>query len=187
MGGILPFIHQVSQESNMKDNFAQTALPEASLSMLIAAARRHVKHAVAAIVEPYGLNAYQCWMILLLRSRGPMSLSELAGRMWMDHPTTSRLVHALEEGGLLQVHPDPSHGRKVLIGLNPEKAELMDEIHAKVLVYRARLERGLNQEETTVLHRALAKVILNLEDLLEDESSKHEPPPRRSKSKALAF
>jgi DNA-binding MarR family transcriptional regulator len=165
---ILSSIPQVSQEPNMKDDFAHSALPESSLSMLIAAARRHIKHAVAAIVEPYGLNAYQCWMILLLRDRGPMSLSELAGRMWMDHPTTSRLVHALEEIGLLQVQPDPTHGRKVLIGVNPEKASLLEEIHGKVLVYRSRLEHGLSSEEKSVLHDALSKMILNLSEILEE-------------------
>ena len=170
----------------MKDDFAHSALPEASLSMLIAAARRHVKHAVGSIVEPYGFNAYQCWMILLLKARGPMSLSELAGRMWMDHPTTSRLVHALEETGLLQVQPDPNHGRKVLIGINPEKTGLMDEIHGKVLTYRNRLEHGLSAEEKSVLHDALAKVILNLEDFLGDEITEKDEPSQRSKSKALA-
>lgn len=151
----------------MKDDFTHSALPESSLSMLIAAARRQVKHAVAAAVEPYGLNAYQCWMVVLLRDRGAMSLSELAGRMWMDHPTTSRLVHALEEMGLLQIHPDPTHGRKVLIDIHPGKREVADEIHGKVIDYRNLLERGLSPEEKGVLHAALGKVILNLEELLE--------------------
>ena len=170
----------------MKDDFTNSALPESSLSMLIAAARRHVKHAVGAIVEPYGLNAYQCWMILLLRDRGPMSLSELAGRMWMDHPTTSRLVHALELDGLLQVQPDPHHGRKVLIGINPDKTGLLEEIHVKVLEYRSRMEQGLSSTERTVLHDALAKVILNLTELLGEEPAEKDPGTRHAKSKALA-
>ena len=170
----------------MKDDFAHSALPESSLSMLIAAARRHVKHAVAAAVEPYGLNAYQCWMILLLRHRGPMSLSELAGRMWMDHPTTSRLVHALEEAGLLQIQPDPNHGRKVLIGIHPERGVVADEIHTRVLDYRACLERGLSPEEKTVLHGALAKVIVNLGDLLERHEAAKSPANGEAQPKGLA-
>ncbi|HWQ10888.1 MAG TPA: MarR family transcriptional regulator [Holophaga sp.] len=151
----------------MKDDFTHSALPESSLSMLIAAARRQVKHAVAAAVEPYGLNAYHCWMIVLLRDRGAMSLSELAGRMWMDHPTTSRLVHALEEMGLLKIQPDPTHGRRVLIDIDAGKREVADAIHERVLDYRNLLERGLSPEEKGVLHSALGKVILNLEELLE--------------------
>ncbi len=170
----------------MKDDYTHSALPESSLSMLIAAARRHVKHAVGSIVEPYGLNAYQCWMILLLRDRGAMSLSELAGRMWMDHPTTSRLVHALEENGLLQIQPDPTHGRKVLIAIAPDKAPLIEEIHARVLDYRSRLEHGMSVDEKNVLRSALAKVILNLSDLLGEEHGGKIQQGRRSKSKALA-
>jgi len=170
----------------VKDDFTNSALPESSLSMLIAAARRHVKHAVGTIVEPYGLNAYQCWMVLLLRDRGAMSLSELAGRMWMDHPTTSRLVHALEEIGLLQVQPDPTHGRKVLIAINPDKAAMAEEIHSKVIEYRSRLEKGMTAEEKSVLHSALAKVILNLSDALEEGHGEKMGQGRRSKAKALA-
>ncbi len=170
----------------MKDDFARSALPEASLSMLIAAARRHVKHAVNAIGEPHGLNAYQCWMILLLKDRGPMSLSELAGRMWMDHPTTSRLVHALEEIDLLQVQPDPNHGRKVLIGINPDRMRIIDQIHSQVLVYRSRLEAGLSATEKAVLHDALAKVILNLTDLLEEDNGEHLGQSQTARTKVLA-
>jgi len=153
----------------MKDDFTRAAIPESSLSMLIAAARRHVKHAVSIVVEPYGINAYQCWMVLLLKERGPMSLSELAGRMWMDHPTTSRLVHALEGIGLLQVQPDPSHGRKVLISVHPGKTEAVEDIQARVAVYRARMESGLGSDEKEVLHRALARMIMNLRSLLDEE------------------
>lgn len=168
----------------MKDEFHHTALPESSLSMLIAAARRHVKHAVSAIVEPYGLNAYQCWMILLLKDRGPMSLSELAGRMWMDHPTSSRLVHALQEDGLLLIQPDPAHGRRVLIAINPERVDMIEEIHAKVATYRSRLERGLSSEEKATLHTALAKVILNLSDMLETKQVSAHEPGRKAKPAA---
>jgi DNA-binding MarR family transcriptional regulator len=169
----------------MKDDFTHSALPEASLSMLIAAARRHVKHAVGAIVEPYGLNAYQCWMILLLKDRGPMSLSELAGRMWMDHPTTSRLVHALEESGLLKVQPDPNHGRKVLIGINLEKLDLVEEIFTQVLAYRDRMEAGLTADERTALHSGLEKIILNLGDILEEDPELRSAEGRRPKARAL--
>ena len=167
----------------MKDDFTHSALPEATLSMLIAAARRHIKHALAALLEPYGLNAYQCWMIVLLNSRGPMSLSELAGRMWMDHPTTSRLVHGLEGMGLLQVRPDPSHGRRVLIGHPPgKKRELVEQIHGRLDRYRAQFEKGLTAEEKKAIHSGLSKVILNLASLLEDSPDQDVSPEVQDKA-----
>ena len=166
----------------MKDDFTHSALPEATLSMLIAAARRHIKHALAALLEPYGLNAYQCWMIVLLNSRGPMSLSELAGRMWMDHPTTSRLVHGLEAMGLLQVRPDPSHGRRVLIDIRPEKRELVEQIHGRLDRYRDQFEKGLTAEEKKAIHSGLSKVILNLASLLEESPDPEASPEVQDKA-----
>ena len=145
-----------------------------------------MKHAVGALAEPYGLNPYQCWILLLLKDRGAMSLSELAGRMWMDHPTTSRLVHALEESGLLHVQPDPTHGRKVLIALNPDKACLFEEIQVKVVEYRSRVEKGMSSEEKAVLRTALAKVIVNLSEFLEEGTAGHPDQGRKPKTKALA-
>jgi DNA-binding MarR family transcriptional regulator len=168
----------------MKDDFTNSALPESSLSMLIAAARRHMKHAVEKIGDPYGLNPYQCWMLLLLRDRGAMSLSELAGRMWMDHPTTSRLVHAMEELGLFQIQPDPTHGRKVLIGINPEKGSLVEEIYSKVIEYRSKIEKGMTAEEKSILHSALAKMIVNLTSLLDEGAKENGNQRHRERTSA---
>jgi DNA-binding MarR family transcriptional regulator len=167
----------------MKDDFTNAALPESSLTMLIAAARRQMKHAVEVLMEPYGLHPYHCWMILLLRHRGAMSLSELAGRMWMDHPTTSRLVHALEEANLLQIQPDPTHGRKVQIAIHPDKLALADEIHARVVEYRHRLEKNMSTEETAILHSALAKLIVNLTELLQESEQGKTAHGRRTRAK----
>lgn len=138
-----------------------------TLSMLIAAARRHVKHAVGALGEPFGLNPYQYWMLWILREQGPVSLSELARLMWMDHPTTSRLVHAMEADGYLEVAPDPKHGRRIRIGIPAAKRAKVEEICARASEYRNRLEEGLSQEEQRLLRSGLCKVITNLEGLLE--------------------
>lgn len=152
-----------------------------TLSMLIAAARRHVKHAVGTLGEPYGLNPYQYWMLWILRDQGPMSLSELAGRMWMDHPTTSRLVHALEAEGYVQVSPDPKHGRRISIGIPTAKIAKIDEICGRATEYRSRLEEGLSSGELDTLRSALCKVILNLEGLLQQWESDGTKGKRKKK------
>lgn len=142
-----------------------------TLSMLIAAARRHVKHAVGTLGEPYGLNPYQYWMLWILREQSPLSLSELADRMWMDHPTTSRLVHALEADGYLQVSPDPKHGRRISISIPAAKKPKIEEICGRASEYRSRFEEGLSSTELDTLRSALCKVILNLEGLLQQWES----------------
>jgi len=151
-----------------------------TLSMLIAAARRHVKHAVGNLAEPYGLNPYQYWMLWILREQGPLSLSELAGRMWMDHPTTSRLVHALEAEGYVQVAPDPKHGRRISISIPSAKMAKIQEICGRATEYRTKFEEGLSPAELESLRSGLCKVITNLEGLLKQWETgggkgKHKP------------
>ncbi len=140
----------------------------AALSMLIAASRRYVKQAIGTLGEPFDLNAYQYWMLWILRGQGPMSLSDLAARMWMDHPTTSRLVHAMEKEGLVQLSPDPNHGRRLRIQIAPDQQERVEAICAKTDAYRERFEQGLSEDELRHMRSGLAKVITNLEGLLDD-------------------
>jgi len=153
-----------------------------TLSMLIAAARRHVKHAIGTLGEPEGLNPYQYWMLWILREQGPLSLSELAGQMWMDHPTTSRLVHALETEGYLEVSPDPKHGRRIRIGIPAAKRAVVEEICGRATDYRARLEAGLSEEEGRMLRSGLCKVITNLEGLLKEWEEDGTKGKRKKKS-----
>jgi len=145
---------------------SSSTFEHSTLSMLIAAARRHVKHAVGALGEPYGLNPYQYWMLWILRDQGPLSLSELAGRMWMDHPTTSRLVHALEADGYVQVAPDPKHGRRICISIPPAKLSKIEEILSRAAEYRTKFEENLSTSELDSLRTGLCQVITNLEGLL---------------------
>lgn len=149
-----------------------------TLSMLIAAARRNVKHAITTLAEPYGLNPYQYWMLWILRE-GPLSLSELAAKMWMDHPTTSRLIHALEEEGYVTISPDPNHGRRICIQITPSRLASVQEICAAATEYRNRFEANLTLEELAALRTALPKVITNVEGFLQD----HNPKLARSKKK----
>jgi DNA-binding MarR family transcriptional regulator len=150
-----------------------------TLSMLIAAARRNVKHAIGSLSEPYGLNPYQYWMLWILRE-GPHSLSELATKMWMDHPTTSRLVHALEEDGYISISPDPNHGRRISIKIKPEKADAVAEICASANAYRTKFEEGLSAEELQVLRTALSRVITNVEGFLKATPSKDPKAKRKA-------
>ena len=151
-----------------------------TLSMLISAARRHVKHAVGALGEADGLNPYQFWMLWILREQGPMSLTEVARRMWMDHPTTSRLVHALETAGFLEVTPDPKHGRRIRIGIPVAKLTEVEAICVRAAEYSARMEEGLSPEEQAAMRTGLIKVITNLEGLLkhwENDGTKGKQKP----------
>ena len=112
----------------MKDPAPHPGFPVSATSMLIAAARRHLKQVISGLVEPLGLTPHQFWALLLLREIGPQTLTDLASHMWLDHPTTSRLVHALQDLGYLSIQPHPQQG-----GEHQEKYEACSEKRAQPL------------------------------------------------------
>lgn len=64
----------------------------------------------------------------LLRSvsrHGPLTLSELAGRVGLDQSTVSRQIQPLVSNGLVDRAPDPADGRSTLISLSTEGERLL--------------------------------------------------------------
>lgn len=146
----------------MKDSTELPGFDHSSLSMLVAAARRSIKHAVAPLLEPLDLTPHQAWMILLIRETGPLSLTELATRMWLDHPTTSRLVHSLEERRILEVRQDPNHGRRIRIGVCEEGAAFVETLFMASETFRERVEHGIGGAEKDAFRRVLGQLLHNL-------------------------
>ena len=149
----------------MKDSNSIPGFEHSNLSMLVAAARRSLKHAVAPLLDPLDLTPHQAWMILLLRETGPLSLTELALRMWLDHPTTSRLVHSLEARNILEVKPDPSHGRRIKIGICDEGAGFTETLYMASETFRERMEFGLSPAEKDSFRLILRKILHNLDGM----------------------
>lgn len=149
----------------MKESPPQPGFPVSSTSMLIAAARRHLKQVVAGLVEPLGLTPHQFWALLLLREIGPQTLTDLAAHMWLDHPTTSRMVHALQDLGYLSIQPHPQQGRRVLIQIVPGRRAEVDRLAEQAEAFRAELETGVLPEEKAAFREMMRKLLLNLEGL----------------------
>src|SRR3954465_11637154 len=60
-----------------------------------------------------------------LKRHGPMSPGELAGHERVQPPSMTRVVAALEGGGLGPRTPPPPDGRQVIIGLTPAADDLL--------------------------------------------------------------
>lgn len=149
----------------MKDPAPHPGFPVSTTSMLIAAARRHLKQVIAGLVEPLGLSPHQFWALLLLREIGPQTLTDLAAHMWLDHPTTSRLVHALQDLGYLSIQPHPRQGRRVIIQIVPARRAEVDRLAERAEAFRAELEEGVAPEEKAAFREMMRKLLLNLEGL----------------------
>lgn len=72
------------------------------------------------------LDLAAIWLMKMLRQRGPLRLTTLAGLLEVDASTVSRQVRHLEERGLLERSPDPDDGRAHRIGLSPQGRTRLD-------------------------------------------------------------
>lgn len=136
--------------------------PVSGTSMLIGAARSLLKQVVGTLLEPHDLTPHQLWMLLVLRESGPQSLSELASRMWLDHPTASRLAHGLEDRGFLTVERHPQQGRRVSIALRADHAEELEALARLAEAFREELEAGVSPEQKAVFRTVMETLLRNL-------------------------
>jgi len=142
------------------------SLTQAGLGTLAAAVRRRLKHVVASRTKCYDLTLQQFWVMLVLREQGPTSLHPLAQQVWMDDPTASRVVKGMVERGLLRTEPDPKHGRRILISLDPTALPLARELQGLATEIKAGVVRGLSPEQQSAMRHGLLTMIANLDDML---------------------
>lgn len=156
----------------MQDNLPD--LP--TLGHLIGAARRRMKQALWAQLQPLELTPQQFWVLLVIDKHGSLSLHELALQVWMDDPTASRVVKALEGRGLLTTGPDPQHGRRRLIQLGAKGRALRTTLRSLAVAFRTRIEQGISPQAEARLRSALERVISNM-NALEGRSLLTDEPP----------
>ena len=136
-----------------------------TLGHLIGAARRRIKQALWAQLQPLGLTPQQFWVLLVVDEHGSLSLHELAQQVWMDDPTASRVVKALTERNLLVSVADPTHGRRRAILLGPEGQRLQPSLRTLARTFRAFIEGGIGPRAEAQLRKGLERVIANMESL----------------------
>ena len=85
-----------------------------------------LQQAVAELVRVYqfrdrdricchDVSVTQCYALEMLIAHGPMRLSELAQRLFLDKSTTSRVVNALVRKKYVEQRADPADGRATVI------------------------------------------------------------------------
>ena len=132
------------------------------LVKLIGTARRQIRQAFWASYEPHGLTPQQGWILRILYAHGPLSLHGLTQWVFMDDPTTCRIVKSLQDKKLVESMPDPCHGRRVVLNVSTEGARLAPKLDLLAQALDRSLEAGLSREENLALRSGLLKVIANL-------------------------
>jgi DNA-binding MarR family transcriptional regulator len=135
---------------------------DAPLVKLIGTARRQIRQAFWAKYAGHGLTPQQGWILRVLSAQGPLSLHCLSQWVFMDDPTACRIVKSLQDKGLVDSVPDPSHGRRNIITVTQGGAQVAPALDAHAEDLERDLAAGLTGPDQLELRRLLLKVIANL-------------------------
>jgi DNA-binding MarR family transcriptional regulator len=101
-----------------------------------------------------GLTAPRLSALSVIVFGGPLTLGALAAAEQVRPPTMTRLVTALERGGLVTREPDPDDRRQVLLRATPAGRKLLEEGRSRRTATLARRLAALPPEDMAALSRA---------------------------------
>jgi len=102
-----------------------------------------------------GPTPSQTSALYTLGKEGPLRIGDLASRERVTAPTTTRVVAALEQSGLVVRTADPDDGRSWLIELTTAGQDLIDTLTRDHTAYLAAHVAGLTADEREALVAAL--------------------------------
>jgi DNA-binding MarR family transcriptional regulator len=108
----------------------------------------------------FDVSVSQCYALEGLVRRGGMTLNDLAGFLYIDKSTASRVVDALERKGYVARLPHPEDRRSVLLEATPAGRELEGKIRESILAEERQLLADFPPEvrqAMTLLIRRLAR------------------------------
>jgi MarR family transcriptional regulator, 2-MHQ and catechol-resistance regulon repressor len=94
----------------------------------------------------YDISVTQCYALETLVQYGPMRLSALAERLFLDKSTTSRVVGTLVRKGYVQQRADASDGRATTLHATPQGKRLCARITDDLVEQQKQLLDDLDPE-----------------------------------------
>jgi DNA-binding MarR family transcriptional regulator len=81
----------------------------------------------------FDVSVPQCYGLEALVRDGPLTLGELADRLYLEKSTASRVVDALERKGYVARGPHPGDGRALRLTATPSGRRLVKKIRASLI------------------------------------------------------
>jgi DNA-binding MarR family transcriptional regulator len=103
----------------------------------------------------YDISVTQSWALEALERRGALTLNDLAGELYLDKSTASRVVDALERKGYVERTRHPDDGRALLIQATVAGSRL-----------RGRIEHDILEQERRLLSEFEPKVRRSMVELI---------------------
>lgn len=94
----------------------------------------------------HDVSVTQCYALETLVDHGPMRLSALAERLFLDKSTTSRVLNALVRKRYVEQRPDPTDGRAMLVRVTRQGQRLRARIAADLVAQQKQVLEDLPPE-----------------------------------------
>jgi len=106
----------------------------------------------------FDVSVTQCYALEELARRGGMTLNDLAGRLYLDKSTASRVVDALERKGYVVRSPHPQDRRAVLLEATEAGRTLERTIRESILAEEEQLLADFDPEVRQAMTRLITRL-----------------------------
>ncbi|WP_268035980.1 MarR family winged helix-turn-helix transcriptional regulator [Algoriphagus sp. PAP.12] len=110
------------------------------------------------------------WLVMKnLSENGPSSQTELAGLVFKDHPTLTRIIDLLSKKGYVERVPHPQDRRSFQLHLTEAGVSKVTALRPQILEIREKAWENLNQTDFDEFKRILNTIYQNLDgQVIED-------------------
>ncbi|HEY8923820.1 MAG TPA: MarR family winged helix-turn-helix transcriptional regulator [Polyangia bacterium] len=136
---------------------------EPRISYAIARLHQLVFASISELAARHRLTALQFTTLSVLNRHGqPLSSSQLARRSLMTAQAMHEVIHRLEEDGLIERNPHPSHGRTLPASLTSKGRRVVVACEAAVADFEATMLKGFTKAERATFLKMVKSAVHNL-------------------------
>ena len=106
----------------------------------------------------YDVSESQCYALKAVAEAGPLTVNDLAARLYLDKSTASRVANGLEDKGYLTRRRDPEDGRVIRLSATDEGETLCQRIEDDLASEYADLLADLSPEIRTGVTRLVGRL-----------------------------
>jgi len=157
---------------------------EPRISYALARLHNLVFASVSDVAARHGLTALQFTTLSVLNRHGvPLSSSQLARRSFMTPQAMHEVIHRLEDEGLIERNPHPSHGRKLPASLTPRGRRILALCEAAVGAFEVTMLKGFTKGERVSFLNMVKAAVSSLGGGFGDAAA---PPAKAAKAEKAA-
>ena len=110
-----------------------------------------------------GLSVSQCYALMAIAHKGPVSMQKLAEKLFLTVSTMTRIVDQLMKKKLVLRRADAQDRRIILVEATPQGESLVKEIENTMLTIQKEILAKLSSEEREVIIKALTELAQAME------------------------